>query len=118
MTIHELLSSALVLAHAGFLEVSEVEELKGKAESAEKHLALKGGFLEHYEHEARIALQNLDGTELALQFWREAQRLAVMVRRETRLLNEALWFIREEVERQVAHGTHRKAAVARKEVRA
>jgi hypothetical protein len=118
MTLSVLLEKALALANAGHLEVSEVEGHKRAAEKGEWLVSSKEVAVTAYAEDAAHFLDNLDGTALALQHWREAQRLLVSTRSEVRLLNEGLFFLREEVERLVATGTHRKAAAQRAEVRA
>lgn len=109
MTIHELLARALVLAHAGFLGVSGVEERAASVAKADKELAAKAEALRAYEEEALAALGRLDGSQLRLERWLRVQQLAVMVRSEMRLLSEALADIHGDVEQQVAIGMHRKA---------
>lgn len=118
MTIHELLARALVLAHAGFLEVPGVEELAASVAKAEKELAEKAEALKQYEAEALAALGKIDNRLLTRLRWERLHNLVVMVRSEIRLLQEALAGIQGDVEQQVALGAHRKAAAERKEVRA
>lgn len=118
MELANLLEKALHLAHEGHLEVPHLEDLKRRSENAEAQVALFGEFLAAYEQEAERAVGALDGTALTLQQWREAQQLLVATRREVRLLQEALSFIREEVERQVALGLHNRARSQKDEVRA
>lgn len=112
MTIHDLLDKALALANEGFLAVSEIETHAKSARNAETQLLLRAEHLGAFEASRDAVV--LDGTHLSYSMWMEQQRELTRARRELRLLHEALAFLQEEVERQVAIGTHRKAAAAKK----
>jgi hypothetical protein len=118
MELLELMKKTLSLAEEGHLEVHHIEDLCQRVVRAESQVALKEGHLGAYEEEAQRALNALDGTHLMLQQWREAQRLLVATRQEVRLLREAIFFVREEVERQLALGLHNRARARATEARA
>jgi hypothetical protein len=109
VTLHELLARALVLAGHGFLGAVEVKERAASVAKAEKELAEKAEALKEYEAEALAALGKIDNRLLTRLRWERLHDLAVMVRSEMRLLNEALADMQNELEQQVAIGMHRKA---------
>lgn len=118
MTIPELLKAAQALAAEGHVDAKHIAGLAESASKAEVQIAMCEVSIEDYERATAARLAGLDGSGAAYERWSNAQQLLTSTRSEHRLLMEGLFFIREEVERQIALGRHAKAKAAREEARA
>lgn len=105
-TLMQLLDEGLALAREGWLGVSRVEGLRRQSEALEKQQVLAESHVEAYEES--VAAQQPDGSQLRLDFWRTEFRLLTEARRSARAAAEALAFLREQVEREVALAHHRR----------
>lgn len=116
MNLTDLFKVAQALASQQHLAPARYVELFTSAQALEARIATKSEHVGAYEASRDEVV--LDGTPLRLERWRQEQRLLCATRVELRRAEEALHFIWEELEREVALAQHRKASAERQEARA